>query len=125
VGARHIGDYVYFIPYQKDGQYHANVLRYHTTENFQDPSGWSAFDAGNIDSLTTKGYKFSTFDGQYMYFAPYHNNTNFSGNAIRYDTSVVVITPTQPPPILPTVSTNGIVVLIVGFTIIIAFLRRR
>jgi len=85
VGAELAGKYIYFVPYSGDGNiYHARMLRYDTSAPFKTASSWSAYDAGSTDGMTTKGYKFSACDGQYVYFTPYHNNINFSGIALRY-----------------------------------------
>ncbi len=90
VGAEFDGRrFIYFIPYECDGAYHARALRYDTEGLFSDSSSWSAFDAGNVDGMTTKGYKYSTFDGRYLYLIPYHNGSSFSGIALRYDTCSV------------------------------------
>ncbi|MBW2700290.1 MAG: hypothetical protein JRF33_05685 [Deltaproteobacteria bacterium] len=96
VGAEFDGRYVFFIPYQQDaspyGTYHANVLRFDTLGDFKDRSDWSAFDAGAIDGLETKGMKYGCFDGSYVYFVPYNFNddptnnghTTYSRRAVRY-----------------------------------------
>jgi len=88
VGAEYDGRYIYFVPYSGDNNvFHACFLRYDTREGFKDESSWLAFEASNVDGMTTKGYKFSTFDGRYIYFAPYNDGRQFSGKALRYDTA--------------------------------------
>ncbi|MBN2361957.1 MAG: hypothetical protein JXR83_21075 [Deltaproteobacteria bacterium] len=96
VGAEFDGRYVYFIPYQQNNTpfatYHANVLRLDTHGDFRSRSSWSAFDAGWIDGLKTKGLKYGSFDGSYVYFVPYNFNddpgnnghTTYSRRAVRY-----------------------------------------
>ena len=85
VGAESDGRYLYFIPYSGDGNiFHARMLRYDTTGDFQTAASWSAFNAEAIGGLTTRGYKFSASDGKYIYFVPYHNGVSFSGIALRY-----------------------------------------
>ena len=86
VGAEFDGRYIYFAPYQQDGVFHANVLRYDTTGNFKEASSWSAFNAGELGGMNTKGYKYAAFVDPYIYFAPYNNNDGFSGIVMRYDT---------------------------------------
>jgi hypothetical protein len=90
VGATFDGRFVYFVPYSGDGNvYHGRALRYDTQGPFDGAASWTGFDAGNIDGLDTKGYKYSTFDGRYVYFTPYANNNMFHGIALRYDTAGV------------------------------------
>jgi len=96
VGAVFDGRYVFFIPYQQDaspyGVYHANVLRYDTAGTFKEPASWSAFDAGGIDGIKTKGMKYGCFAGTYVYLVPYNFNddpannghTTYSRRVVRY-----------------------------------------
>ncbi len=98
VGAVCDGRYVFFVPYQQDaspyGVYHANVLRYDTSGGFKDQSSWSAYDAGGVDGIKTKGLKYGCLAGNYVYFAPYNFNddpantghTTYSRRAVRYRT---------------------------------------
>jgi hypothetical protein len=83
VGAECDGTYVYFIPYENT-IYHANVLRYDRTKDFQTGTSWAAYNAGATSGLNTKGYKYSTKQGDYLYFVPYNNNIGFSGIVLRY-----------------------------------------
>jgi len=101
VGAEHVGHYIYFIPYSyEESEFHAIALRYDTLGGFTDPGSWTAYDAGASSGLTTKGYKYSAFDGRYLYYVPYNNGIMFSGIALRYDTAAD-LTPTATPA-LPT-----------------------
>ncbi|MEA3248650.1 MAG: hypothetical protein U9Q73_03010 [Nanoarchaeota archaeon] len=85
VGAEFDGKYIYFVPYSGvNNIFHAKFLRYDTEEDFMSSSSWSAYDARNIDGLNTQGYKYSTSDGEYIYFVPYNNGQTFSGIALRY-----------------------------------------
>lgn len=88
VGAAFDGRYVYFVPYSGDGHsYHARMLRFDTKADFGNAASWSAVDAGSIDGLATRGYKYAVYDGRYMYYTPYHNGISmFSGVALRFDT---------------------------------------
>src|SRR5688500_16760565 len=48
---------------------------------------WSAFNVANITSLSnTVGYTHAVYDGQHVYFVPYHDNTNYHGKVLRYNT---------------------------------------
>lgn len=85
VGAEFDGRYIYFVPYSGDGNvFHARMLRYDTTAEFANAASWMAFDARSTDGLNTQGYKYSAFDGEYVYFVPYNNGAAFSGIALRY-----------------------------------------
>jgi hypothetical protein len=88
-GAIFDGQYIYFAPYEDStGVYHGRVLRYNTQNDasFTTAGNWSSYDAGNTSSLTTKGYIGGTFDGQYVYFAPYYDGTSAHGKVLRYNT---------------------------------------
>ncbi|OGV70129.1 MAG: hypothetical protein A2283_14325 [Lentisphaerae bacterium RIFOXYA12_FULL_48_11] len=88
VGAEFDGRYIYFIPYSNESNvFHACFLRYDTQAEFTNISSWSAINASPTDGLITKGYKFGAFDGKYLYFAPYNNNSFFSGIVLRLDTT--------------------------------------
>ena len=65
----------------------ALVLRQKIYAIFKNAGTWEAYDAGAVDSLTTKGFHGNPiFDGQFMYFVPY-NNGSASGIVLRYDTT--------------------------------------
>lgn len=85
VGAEFDGRYIYFIPYQQNTTFHANVLRYDTQGDFKTASNWSAYDAGATDGLPSRGYKYSTKHDGFIYFVPYNNNEAYSGIVLRYD----------------------------------------
>jgi hypothetical protein len=64
------------------------VLRYDTAGNFSSASSWSAFDAGAHGvGVEPAGYTGAAFDGQYVYFAPYHNSRGYHGEVLRYNTA--------------------------------------
>lgn len=52
---------------------------------FKKASAWSAFNAGSVDGLSTKGYFGEVFDGRYVYFVPCRER-EFHGRMLRYDT---------------------------------------
>ncbi|MFC1462714.1 hypothetical protein ACFLQU_03825 [Verrucomicrobiota bacterium] len=80
------GRYIYYVPRSVGGVYHGRVLRLDTRGVFTNTSSWAAYDAGNTDSLVTKGYRGGVFDGRYVYFVPNHNGTVTHGCVLRYDT---------------------------------------
>ncbi|MBI4700677.1 MAG: hypothetical protein HY744_05855 [Deltaproteobacteria bacterium] len=87
VGAEFDGRYVYFVPYSGDENiFHGRALRYDTQGDFHAAQSWTGYDAGSTDGLDTKGYKFSAFDGRFVYYVPYNNGAKFHGIALRFDT---------------------------------------
>ncbi len=54
-----------------------------------DFDAFSAFDAGTIDGLVTKGFYGAVFDGRYVYYCPtrsHEERTSFHAHVLRYDT---------------------------------------
>lgn len=91
------GRYVYFVPfaYFENDQFdfHADFLRYDTTQNFQNTASWQAVDASNTSGLRSLGYNAGAFDGRYFYCAPWRqgrgrtaDTAGIHGNILRYDT---------------------------------------
>ncbi|MBN2498315.1 MAG: hypothetical protein JXR96_27235 [Deltaproteobacteria bacterium] len=79
--------YVYFVPYGDQSFAHGIALRYDTSAGLSSPASWELYDVGAIDGLVTKGYYGGTFDGRYLYFAPFSNGGDtFHGNVLRFDT---------------------------------------
>ncbi len=86
-GAVFDGRYVYFSPYKNSTGYNGEVLRYDTFGNFTTKSSWDAFIPGATSGVTgLQGYLGGCFDGRYVYFAPYANDAEYHGKALRYDT---------------------------------------
>jgi len=87
-GAVFDGRYVYFVPFQNANGYHGEVLRYDTTGDFANVASWAAFDPGsNGVGADPDGFIGGTFDGRYVYFAPYHNGVGQHGEVLRFDTT--------------------------------------
>ena len=87
-GAIFDGRYVYFVPNATtDTSHHGEVRRYDTTGDFNDPTAWDAFDAGDHgvgdDPI---GYIGGVFDGRHVYFTPNWRETGYHGELLRYDT---------------------------------------
>ena len=81
------GQFVYFVPLFNNENFHGEVLRYDTSQEFDSVEAWSTFDAGNFGiGFHPDGYSGIVSDGQFLYFAPYHNGANFHGEVLRYDT---------------------------------------
>ncbi|MBD3238729.1 MAG: hypothetical protein GF332_03785 [Candidatus Moranbacteria bacterium] len=79
-GAAFDGRYLYFSPYRNADDYHGDVMRYDTKAPFDQPDSWQHFDPG-----FNQGYRGAVFDGQYIYFVPYHNGLRH-GDVLRYNT---------------------------------------
>lgn len=87
------GRYIYFVPYY-DGKshFHGQVLRHDTRGDFTKSGSWEVADAGSTDGLKTIGFNAGTFDGRYLYFAPWQDGGAFpnrivgNGRVLRYDT---------------------------------------
>lgn len=76
------GRYLYLAPlFTSGGMGNGTITRFDTTAPFTTAASWSTFDVSTLDA-NAKGYFGATFDGRYMYFAPYPNKL-----IARYDTS--------------------------------------
>ncbi len=88
------GRYIYCIPVGNPGSYHGIVAQFDTTKGTIDtPSGWSfvdlgtaPFNSGNTNPAT--GYGSGIFDGKFIYFLPFANNSGTSSTIARFDTSL-------------------------------------
>ncbi len=88
-GAVFDGRYLYFAPRNNGTIYHGEVLRYDTQGPFAAATSWTAYDAGAHGVGTDPdGYSGVVFDGRYLYFAPFHNGSAYSGEVLRYDTTM-------------------------------------
>lgn len=84
-GSAYDGRHVYFVPFHDGSEFHGRALRYDTTGDFDSPSNWQAYDAGQSGGMTTVGYKGATFDGRYVYYAPFRDAAERHGRVLRYD----------------------------------------
>jgi hypothetical protein len=85
-GAIFDGRFVYFVPNLTVDNV---ALRYDTQGSFTSASSWTAYSATNINGLPTQGYNGGVFDGRFIYFVPYHSQSDVStwhGLLMRYDT---------------------------------------
>ena len=101
MGAVFDGKYVYFVPNEKIGSFHGNVVRYDTTGSFAanatdtitgHPS-WQTMNMSLVNAVYSlvqypqyAGYSGAIFDGRYIYFVPQEHTTERHGNVMRYDT---------------------------------------
>ena len=86
-GAVFDGRYVFFTPHSNgmEANFHGRVLRYDSQGGFTDSASWDSYDAGSTDGLNTKGYSGAVFDGRYIYFVPYRDDSSAHGRVLRYD----------------------------------------
>ena len=82
-GAIFDGRYVYLVP---NSIFYGQITRYDTAGSFTASTSYATFDtAANVNS-NSRGFFGAAFDGRYIYFAPFNNNSNF-GQITRFDTS--------------------------------------
>jgi len=82
------GQYLYLAPSSRAGNNHGEVLRYNTTAPFTTALSWEAYDPGdNGVGSDPDGFAGAVYDGQYVYFVPYHNGSFASGEVLRYNTA--------------------------------------
>ena len=85
-GAIFDGRYIYFIPFVDGKARHGKVLRYDTKADFTKAAAWSAYDAGMVGGLGTKGFVGASLHGQYIYLVPFGYTPIAHGRVLRYDT---------------------------------------
>ncbi|MCC6526015.1 MAG: hypothetical protein IT373_25435, partial [Polyangiaceae bacterium] len=83
-GAAYDGRFLYLVPYH-NGAADGIVARFDTQQAFGSASSWSTFDVTTVNAAA-KGFYGAAFDGQYLYFVPYHDGTTYHGVAARFDT---------------------------------------
>jgi hypothetical protein len=85
-GAAFDGRYVYLVPYESAPSTLGGVaVRYDTHADFGSAAAWQSFDITTIDPACT-GLFGATFDGRYLYLAPYGQDQAPEGHAARFDT---------------------------------------
>lgn len=81
------GRYIYFAPYYNGSAYHAEVLRYDTTQDFDSPASWATFDASAVPNAGN-GYHGALYVDGYVFFIPGRDGpAGYHGKVLRYDTS--------------------------------------
>ncbi len=92
------GRYIYFSPYYNGSAFSGEVLRFDVRGTFDAKESWSSYIPYlNGISSTARGFRSGAFDGRYIYFAPYNNNSAYSGEVLRLDAK-------NPPEVPATVS---------------------
>lgn len=79
-GATFDGKFVYLVPLATT----TPALRFDAGGTLTDPGAWTSYLTSGICPACS-GYAGATFDGRYVYYAPYYN-VSYHGNLIRYDT---------------------------------------
>lgn len=86
------GRHVYYVPYFNSSGYHGKAVRYDSQADFESRLAWESIDISAIytDVAGTMGYCGATFDGRYIYYAPYNDGAIpvdvYHGKMVRYDT---------------------------------------
>jgi len=88
-GAAFAPPYIYTCPWN-NGTYDGSVGRIDTSAAFN-AGALGSFDATTVNAGAV-GYFGSTFDGRFVYFAPYYNGSKFHGLVLRYDTTMSLAT---------------------------------
>lgn len=80
------GRYVYIIPHYNGSAHYGQFVRYDTQADFSTAGSWTAYDPGVAGvGSDPDGYFGAVFDGQYVYFVPYHNGSAYSGEILRFN----------------------------------------
>jgi hypothetical protein len=91
------GQYIYFAPSHTNADYHGEILRYNTEEDFLEKTSWAAYDPGEHEVGTDPGgFAGVVFDGRYVYFGPGFAASGGEGReALRYDTTADFFMPSS------------------------------
>ena len=83
VGSVFDGQYLYLVPYGRTRV----VVRYDTRAEFNNAKSWESYDAAGTDALYTIGYDGGIFDGRYVTFIPFWDDSEkrWHTNFLRYD----------------------------------------
>jgi len=80
------GRYVYYLPFASDAGVMGTIaMRYDTQGSFTNGASWAPFDVSPLDARAG-GFGGGTFDGRYIYAAPYICTPCNPSIAVRYDT---------------------------------------
>lgn len=85
------GRYAYFVQFHNGTNYGGLVVRVDTKADFANDNSWSAFNVATVNG-GARGFVGATFDGQYLYLVPYHNQNAFNGLVARFDTNADAMT---------------------------------
>ena len=96
-GAVFDGEYVYYSPYYNNHGRHAQMLRYDTSQDFQNHNAWEPFhlppkmpimhDGIEIE-VNTSGFQGALYKEPFVYYVPYHVDNGYGSVVLRYDTNM-------------------------------------
>jgi len=87
-GATFDGESVYFAPYYSNYGRHGIMIKYNTTQPFDDIDSWDVFNVGLIPPYTV-GFQGALYHNGFVYYVPYFIEKNDPGSfVVRYDTSL-------------------------------------
>ena len=84
-GAIFDGRYVYFVPGTDGIVANGVAVRYDTLAPYDDAGAWRSFDLRSLNPKA-KAFAGGSFDGRYVYFAPFYQNGAQTGTVARLDT---------------------------------------
>jgi hypothetical protein len=73
------------LPVKYENSRNGRVVRYDTQKAFTELGSWQDYDTAELHPHS-QGYIGGTFDGRYVYFAPYNHGGGRFGQIMRYDT---------------------------------------
>jgi len=87
-GATFDGESVYFAPYYSNYGRHGIMIKYNTTQPFDDIDSWDVFNVGLIPPYIV-GFQGALYHNGFVYYVPYFIEKNDPGSfVVRYDTSL-------------------------------------
>ena len=87
-GATFDGESVYFAPYYSNYGRHGIMIKYNTTQPFDDIDSWDVFNVGLIPPYMV-GFQGALYHNGFVYYVPYFIEKNDPGSfVVRYDTSL-------------------------------------
>ena len=94
-GATFDGEYVYYSPYYNNHGRHAEMLRFDTSQDFQNHDAWEWFklpekipvihDGIEID-VNLSGFQGILYKEPFVYYVPYYVDNGYGSVVLRYDT---------------------------------------
>ena len=87
-GATFDGESVYFAPYYSNYGRHGIMIKYNTTQPFDDSNSWNVYNVGLIPPYPV-GFQGALYHNGFVYYVPYFIEKNDPGSfVLRYDTSL-------------------------------------
>ena len=87
-GATFDGESVYFAPYYNNYGRHGIMIKYNTTQPFDDSDSWYVYNVGSMHTYAV-GFQGTLYHNGFVYYVPYFIEKNDPGSIVlRYDTSL-------------------------------------